>query len=187
MKKLALFASHNGSVLETLLDAIEKKELKLEISLIISNNSNANVLEKAQKYNIPYQVLNSKTDKDPDKTLYTLLKEKKIDLILLAGYMKKISPLLTQNFFILNSHPALLPKYGGKGMYGENVHKAVIENNESQSGVTLHRIDEEYDKGAIILQKKLTLSSEENVQSLQKKIKELEKSATIEALKICLK
>jgi phosphoribosylglycinamide formyltransferase-1 len=101
--------------------------------------------------------------------------------------MKKISPLLTQNFFILNSHPALLPKYGGKGMYGENVHKAVIENNESQSGVTLHRIDEEYDKGAIILQKKLTLSSEENVQSLQKKIKELEKSATIEALKICLK
>lgn len=185
--KLALFASHNGSVLEPLLEAIKERELSLELSLIISNNTHAAVLTKAKKYAITHALINTKTTQNPDQKLYELLQEHKIEIILLAGYMKKLPALITENFFVINSHPALLPKYGGKGMYGRFVHEAVIQNAEQESGVTIHCVNEEYDKGAIILQKKLSLAEDETVQTLEQKIKELEKSALIEALKLCLK
>jgi len=185
--KLALLASHNGSALDAIYNAISAGELQnLELSLIISNNSDAKVLQKAAAYGIPLKYINAKTDANPDEALFEALQKESIDIIFLAGYMKKIAAKITQNFKIINSHPALLPKFGGTGMYGRHVHEAVIANNETLSGVTIHEVNENYDEGAIILQKSLTLHADETVESLEKRIKELEKKAIIEGLLKCL-
>jgi phosphoribosylglycinamide formyltransferase-1 len=100
--------------------------------------------------------------------------------------MKKVPLKVTNNFKIINSHPALLPNYGGAGMYGRYVHEAVIKNQEKMSGVTIHEVNENYDEGEIILQKSLTLCENETVESLEKKIKALEKSTIVEGLQKCL-
>jgi phosphoribosylglycinamide formyltransferase-1 len=181
MKKIALFASHNGSIFETIYNNQNKVGT---IELIITNNTNANIINKAKKHNIPYDIVNSKRYDNIEEQILSLLKQYKCDLIVLAGYMKKITPELTNNYTIINSHPALLPKFGGHGMYGKFVHEAVIAHKEKESGVTIHYVNENYDEGAIILQKRVQLSENENVDSLEAKIKELEKEAYLEALKL---
>ena len=183
---LAILASHNGSALETIYEAIQKNALPLNLKLIISNNSDAKVLQKAKHYNIKHEVINAKYFKDPDHAIFELLKNENISIIFLAGYMKKLSPLITQNFQIINSHPALLPKFGGSGMYGRFVHEAVIANREKISGVTIHEVNENYDEGKIILQKSLNILPNETAKELEQRIKELEKSAIIEGLQQCL-
>lgn len=187
MHNIAIFASHNGSSFNAINDAINNKELNANISLLISNNSNSNALKNAEKYGVKNYLVNSKTDNNPDLKIYDLLKENNCKYIFLSGYMKKIPSIITKNFIVINSHPSLLPKYGGVGMYGRFVHEAVIQNKEKQSGVTIHKVNEIYDDGEIILQKKLTLSENENVESLEIKIKELESKTVVEALRICLK
>lgn len=187
MKKLAILASYNATALDAIYDAIEKKQLDFEISLVISNNTNAVALQKAHKLGLPAHLVNTKTSANPDETIFNLLNETQSDYVFLAGYMKKLSPQITNNFSVINSHPALLPKYGGKGMYGHHVHEAVIADKESYSGVTLHEVNEHYDKGRIILQKRIPLSEDETALTLEKKIKALEGSAIVEALQLCLK
>ena len=187
MKNLGILASHNGSGFNAIYKAILEKELNFQITLVISNNTNAVVLQNAQKHNVNNFLVNSKTDKDPDEIIYSLLKEHNCEYIFLSGYMKKLSPEITNNFKVINSHPSLLPKYGGIGMYGRFVHEAVIKNKESISGVTIHEVNEVYDEGKIIFQKELTLNDAETVESLERRIKELEKSAIIDGLKLCLK
>jgi phosphoribosylglycinamide formyltransferase-1 len=187
MQKIAILASHNGSGFEAIYNAIQAKELELEIPLVISNNSNANALHKANKFNINAITVNKSTDENPDEKIYKLLKENSCKYVFLSGYMKKLSPLITDNFIVINSHPSLLPKFGGSGMYGRFVHEAVIAAKESQSGVTIHEVNENYDEGKIILQNKLQILSNETVDSLESKIKTLEKKSIIEALKLCLK
>ena len=183
MKNLGILASHNGSGFNAIYKAILEKELNFQITLVISNNTNAVVLQNAQKHNVHNFLVNSKTDKDPDEIIYSLLKEHNCEYIFLSGYMKKLPSKIINEFKVINSHPSLLPKYGGSGMYGTFVHKAVISNRENESGVTIHQVSQEYDEGEILLQKKLFLSENENVESLEFKIKELEKVAIIEALK----
>ena len=187
MKNIAILSSHNGSGLDAIMQACNSDLLPLNVCLVISNNTNAKVLEKAKKYGIASHLVNAKTDADPDKAIYTLLTEYQCEHIFLSGYMKKLSPLLTCNFKIINSHPSLLPKYGGSGMYGRFVHEAVIKNNEKTSGVTIHEVNENYDKGKIILQKSLEISPQDNVDTLEEKIKKLEKKAIVEGLALCLK
>jgi phosphoribosylglycinamide formyltransferase-1 len=187
MKNIAVFASHNGSGLDAIVSAVNDGILPLKITLVLSNNTNAKVLQKAKIYKLTCKLVNTKTDANPDETIYKLLKENKCDYIFLSGYMKKLSPMLTCNFKIINSHPSLLPKYGGTGMYGRFVHEAVIKNNENTSGVTLHEVNENYDEGKIILQKSLTILPEDTVDTLEEKIKNLEKKAIIEGLALCLK
>ncbi len=181
MTKIAILASHNGSGFDALYDAFKNNILDIEIVLVISNNTNAKVLEKAKDKNIDSFVVNNKLYNDVDKEIFNLLKKYECEYIFLSGYMKKISLSLTNNFKILNSHPALLPKYGGEGMYGRFVHEAVIKNKEKISGSTIHMVNENYDEGEIILQKSLTLQENETVDSLETKIKELEKKAIVEA------
>ena len=183
MKNLGILASHNGSGFNAIYKAILEKELNFQITLVISNNTNAVVLQNAQKHNVHNFLVNSKTDKDPDEIIYSLLKEHNCEYIFLSGYMKKLPSKIINEFKVINSHPSLLPKYGGSGMYGTFVHKAVISNRENESGVTIHQVSQEYDEGEILLQKKLFLSENENVESLEFKIKELEKVAIIESLK----
>jgi phosphoribosylglycinamide formyltransferase 1 len=186
MQKIAILASHNGSGLSAIAEAIAAGTLALEIALIISNNTQAGVLQKAVALGVPHFVVNATTASNPDETIASLLQEHGCELVFLSGYMKKISPSLTQNFRIINSHPALLPKFGGAGMYGRFVHEAVVAAKEQESGVTIHEVNENYDEGKIILQKRLSLAVDETPQSLEEKIKLLEKESIVEALALCL-
>ena len=182
MKNIAIFASHNGSGFDTILEAINKKKLPINIALVISNNTNSPVLQKAKDTNISNYIVNQKNTNDVNARLTELLKLHECEYIFLSGYMKKLDPLITENFKVLNTHPSLLPQYGGEGMYGHYVHEAVIQNKEKKSGVTIHEVDAEYDSGAIILQKELILSADETSKSLEVKIKKLEKEAIVEGL-----
>jgi len=187
MKNIAIFASHNGSGLDVIVEAVNKGILAFDIKLVISNNTHAKVIQKAKDYGLHCKLINEKTVKNPDEALYALLEEYECEYIFLAGYMKKLSCQLTDTFNVINSHPSLLPKYGGAGMYGRFVHEAVMQNNEICSGVTIHEVNQDYDKGKIILQKSLAIEDDDTVDTLEKKIKELEKTAILEGLQLCLK
>ena len=188
MTKIGILASYNGSGFETIQKAINEKILNAKVVVVITNNSNAGVLEKAESYNIPYFVINDKRypGQDIDDKMARLLKEFGCDYIFLSGFMKKIESKLLNAFpnKIINTHPAILPsQYGGKGMYGRFVHEAIIENKEKKSGVTIHYVNEVYDEGEKILVKELLLDENETVDSLENRIKELEKEAIVEAFK----
>lgn len=183
MKSIAIFASHNGSGFDALYKASQDKTLDMKISLLISNNKEAKALQKAAQYGIDTFVVNNKLYEDPDSKIFELLQSYHCDLVFLSGYMKKLSPLLTNNFTIINAHPSLLPKYGGSGMYGRYVHEAVIANHENKSGVTIHFVNEDYDEGKIILQKEIDVASNDTPETLEEKIKLLEKEAIVEAFK----
>ncbi len=188
MKRIGILASYNGSGFEVIQKACENKELNAQVVLIISNNSDAKVLQKANDKNIPNFVINTKKypNENLDEKIKNLMLEFKVDYIFLSGYMKKIEKNLVTTFKdkIINTHPALLPSiYGGKGMYGSFVHEAVIKNGEKKSGVTIHYVNEKYDDGEIILKKELILEENETAQTLESKIKALEKIAIFEAFK----
>ena len=188
MTKIGILASYNGSGFETIQKAINEKILDAKVVVVITNNTNAGVLEKAESYNIPYFVINDKRypGQDIDDKITRLLLEFGCDYIFLSGYMKKIESKLLSAFpnKIINTHPAILPsQYGGKGMYGRFVHQAIIENKEKKSGVTIHYVNEVYDEGEKILVKELLLDENETVDSLENRIKELEKEAIVEAFK----
>lgn len=183
MIKIAVLASHNGSGFEALYNASKAKELDIEIVVVISNNTNAEILKRANLYKIDNFIVNQKLYDDVDAKIEQILREYNCDYVFLSGYMKKISSSLSKNFKILNSHPALLPKYGGAGMYGRFVHEAVIHNKERESGVTIHEVNENYDEGQIILQESIDLDENETVDSLESKVKNLEQKAIVKAFK----
>jgi len=174
MKRIAIFASGSGSNAENIVRYFEDKPM-IEVSLILTNNPNAFVLDRAKSLNIPSLVFNrsdfSKTDKIVD-----VLTEKKIDLIVLAGFLLLIPPRLIDAFpnKIVNIHPALLPKFGGKGMYGMNVHNAVVENKEKESGITVHMVNEKFDDGKILFQAKCSVVENDTPQDVAEKIHQLE-------------
>lgn len=183
MIKIAILASYNGSGFSALYEASQKKELNAQIVLVISNNSDAVALKNASKHGIDNFVINSKTASNVDEKIEELLRRYGCEYLFLSGYMKKVGDNITKNFKVINSHPALLPNYGGAGMYGRHVHEAVIKNREKLSGVTIHEVNENYDEGRIILQKKLVLDRDESVDSLEAKIKKLEQITIVEAFK----
>ncbi|WP_152632385.1 phosphoribosylglycinamide formyltransferase [Aliarcobacter butzleri] len=188
MTKIGILASYNGSGFETIQKAIENKILDAKVVVVITNNTNAGVLEKAESYNIPYFIINDKRypGQDIDDKITRLLLEFGCDYIFLSGYMKKIESKLLKAYpnKIINTHPAILPSiYGGVGMYGRFVHEAVIKNGEKESGVAIHFVNEVYDEGEKILVKKLKLEENETVDTLEEKIKNLEKEAIVEAFK----
>ena len=188
MKKIGILASYNGSGFETIQKAIEDGILDAKVEVIITNNSNAGVLEKALKYGIKSFVINKNLfpDENLDLKISQILKEYGCDYIFLSGFMKKIEDNMLKTFEnkIINTHPAILPSiYGGAGMYGHFVHEAVVKNGEKKSGVTIHYVNENYDEGEKILIKELLLDENETAQSLENKIKELEKIAIVEAFK----
>lgn len=185
MKRIGILSSYNGSGFDTINKACKNEILNAQVVLVISNNSNAKVLEKAEKENIPNFIINSKKypNENTDEKITNLMKEFKIDYIFLSGYMKKIEKNLLNTFKnkIINSHPALLPKFGGKGMYGSFVHEAVLREKESESGCTIHFVNENYDEGEYILQKKIQIDEKETLDSLENKIKNLEAITIVEA------
>lgn len=194
MKKLKLgfLSSHGGSNMQAIIDACNSKELNMEPVVVISNNSRSKALIRANDEGIPYFHLSSsrypKFD-DLDSIIKDTLCEYEVDIVILAGYMKKIGDKTLNEFKnrILNIHPALLPNYGGKGMYGMNVHKAVIANNEKESGVTLHLVDGEYDHGRILNQAKVPVLKGDTPESLQERVLEREHTFYVETLKMIAK
>ena len=180
LKKLAVLASGNGTTLQSIIDAISKKELDSTISIVISNNSDAYALKRAEEANINTYVLNDFKD---ENELYQVLKESDIDLVILAGYLKLIPKNVIRDFIIINTHPALLPKYGGKGMYGMNVHRAIVENHEKETGVTLHFVNEEYDKGKIIAQTKVKVFKKDTPDDVSARVQKAEKIQLVNSLK----
>lgn len=153
-----------------------------KINLVVSNNENAYALQRAKNSNINTYVIKSKEASEVGIELEEVLEKYDIDLIVLAGYLRMISPNLINKYTIINTHPSLLPKFGGKGMYGMNVHRAVIEAKEKVSGVTLHYVDEHYDTGSIIKQTKVEVLETDTPEDLSAKVQKAEKIQLIEVL-----
>lgn len=185
--KIGILASHNGTNLQSIIDASEKGILNGNVSVVISNNSKSGAAERAKRYGIPFYHLSGMTHPDQDKldnAILTALIDNNSDLIFLAGYMKKIGIETLKKFKgkILNTHPALLPKFGGQGMYGMNVHKAVLEKQEKESGVSIHLVDEDYDTGKIIAQTKVPVFPNDTPESLCDHVMQRERQFIIEVL-----
>ena len=157
--------------------------MKAKINLVVSNNENAYALERAKNAGIETYIIQSKETNEIDIELTEKLKNYDVDLIVLAGYLKLIGENLINNYTIINTHPSLLPKFGGKGMYGMNVHRAVIEAKEEYSGVTLHYVNNKYDEGNIIKQTKVRVEKEDTAETLSAKVQKAEKIQLIEVLK----
>jgi phosphoribosylglycinamide formyltransferase, formyltetrahydrofolate-dependent len=152
MKNIAIFASGSGTNAENIARYFSEN-IDVNVALVLSNNQNAGVHERAKMFGIPSYTFSRQEFIDGD-VVVNKLSEYKVDLVVLAGYMNKISEPLLKAFpnKIINIHPALLPKFGGKGMYGMHVHEAVVESKEKESGITIHYVNENYDEGAIIFQ-----------------------------------
>ena len=176
---LGILASHGGSNLQAIMDACDNGSLKANVAVVVSNNSGSLAMRRARKSSIPAYHLSSSThsdDGDLDVAIKNILKKYNVDLIILAGYMKKIGPSVLRTFHnrVINSHPALLPKYGGKGMYGDRVHKAVVKAKSTETGISIHLVDEHYDHGPIISQKIIAVDSAEGVEFVKKKVQKHE-------------
>lgn len=174
MKRLAIFASGSGSNAENIYHYF-KYNTEIEVSLILTNNPEAGVIERAKKLDIPFLVFN-RSDLNSSGQITEILIEKKIDLIVLAGFLWLVPSSLIDAFpnKIINIHPALLPKYGGRGMYGDYVHQAISNAGETETGITIHYVNEKYDEGAVIFQKSVSIKKGEEPGLIADKVHALE-------------
>lgn len=172
-KKIVLFASGNGTNVENILNYF-KNNNRVSFLKVFTNNSKALVLKKIAHFGIKSRCFNNIELKED--LIFKELKLLNPDLIVLAGFLLKVPTSIINNFQnkIINIHPALLPNYGGKGMYGINVHKAVKMNNEKKSGITIHYVDNDYDTGKIIFQKEVKISKLDSVEDISNKVHNLE-------------
>ncbi|MBT8307522.1 MAG: phosphoribosylglycinamide formyltransferase [Maribacter sp.] len=173
-KRIVLFASGSGSNVENIVQYFQTKP-NVTIASVLTNKRDAKVIDRCNRLNISSLWFNKIAFQETDCIL-DLLKGINPDLIVLAGFLWKIPEKIIKAFpnRIINIHPALLPKYGGKGMYGNRVHKAVKENHESESGITIHYVNENYDEGAIIHQAKTKISADDNADDIAAKVHALE-------------
>lgn len=185
MNHIAIFASGEGTNAQNIIDFFKGSDTT-KVNLIVSNNPKANVLNRSNKEGISTFIANRTSFYETD-TVLNVLKNSQIDFIVLAGFLWKIPSSIIKAFpnKIINIHPALLPKFGGKGMYGINVHKAVISKQEKESGISIHYVNENYDEGQIIAQYNCTVEPTDTPDTLANKIHQLEKEyfpKTIERL-----
>lgn len=173
-KKIVLFASGSGSNVENIFNYFQEHP-NVEVSCVLTNKRSAQVIDRCNRLKINALYFNRHSFYNTG-FVCSVLKDMKPDLIVLAGFLWKIPSNLIETFpdKIINIHPALLPKYGGKGMYGSNVHKAVKENGETETGITIHYVNEHYDEGAIIQQAKTIVEEEDTPESIAAKVHELE-------------
>lgn len=173
VKSVAIFASGSGSNAENIIHLLHPK--KLRVVKIYTNKTSAGVIDRAKRLKIPFRVFNALNEHE-----YILeeLMDMQIDAIVLAGYLRKIPESWIQAFprNIINIHPSLLPKYGGNGMYGNFVHQAVLDNQESETGITIHRVNAEFDKGEILFQKSISIVGLKSANEIAEQIHKLEYS-----------
>jgi phosphoribosylglycinamide formyltransferase-1 len=181
---IAFLASHGGSNMQAIIDAVKQGRLNANLVAVICNNSGSKAMQRAELESIPNYHISDLTHGSPDEAdaaMVDILKKSGTDLVVLAGYMKKIGDqtLIAYQGRILNIHPALLPKFGGKGMYGRRVHEAVLKSGDPVTGVTIHLIDEKYDNGPILAQEEVTVLEKDTADSLAARV--LEKEHTLYA------
>lgn len=174
MKHIAIFASGSGTNAKAIIEYFAKHP-EIRVALVLTNNPSAGVLKIAHEHKIISAIVN-KNSLNKEEVLMKVLNAQKIDMIVLAGFLQLIPAFLLQNFpnRIVNIHPALLPKHGGKGMYGMKVHQAVLANKDGETGITIHYVNEIYDDGEILLQKKVVVNPNDTVESLSAKVQQLE-------------
>jgi phosphoribosylglycinamide formyltransferase-1 len=173
-KRIAIFASGSGSNAQKIMEHF-KRSAEAEVVLILTNNPQAYVLQRADNFEIPSHVFTRQEFYETDDVI-RMLKNLQVDLIVLAGFLWLVPKSLLTAFpnKIINLHPALLPKFGGKGMYGDNVHKAVLAAGEEESGITIHFTNDEFDEGEIIHQSKFKIESGDNLEMIKFKGQQLE-------------
>lgn len=185
--RIAALASHGGSILQAVIDAIENGTLPAELVLVVSNNSRSQALARASRHGIATLHLSAHTHRDPDEldaAIVRSLEEANADWVLLAGYMKRLGPRMLGRFRnrIINTHPALLPKFGGQGFYGQRVHEAVIEAGEKESGATVHVVNEAYDSGPILAQVRVPVEKNDTAEVLEERVKRAERKLIVTTL-----
>lgn len=184
-------ASHGGSNLQAIMDACFDGRVNGNVSVVISNNSRSRSLRRAREAGIPALHLSSVTHPEPESletAIRLSLSKYEVDLVILAGYMRKVGATILEAFpnRVLNSHPALLPSYGGKGMYGDRVHSAVLEAGDNESGVSIHLVDNEYDHGRLIAQVRVKVKPTDDVNLLRERIQMKEHGFWVETIqKVC--
>lgn len=176
MIKLAIFASGNGSNAENIIKHFQEKDRGAEVALVICNRREAGVYERAQRLGVPIMHV-SKTGINTPEVMLNILKANNIDFIVLAGFMLMVPDFMLEVYprRIINIHPSLLPKYGGKGMHGHYVHEAVVAAGEKESGITIHYVNEFCDEGEIIFQAKTKIDPHDTAETVETKIHKLEK------------
>jgi phosphoribosylglycinamide formyltransferase-1 len=173
LKRIAIFASGSGTNAENIIRYFSDSS-HIKVVLVLTNNPHAKVLERAQKFNISFKIIDKFDMNTNEDFLQHLING--VDYIILAGFLWLMPKRIIDQFpqKIINIHPALLPKYGGKGMYGAKVHQAVVENSEKETGITIHFVNEHYDEGAIIFQKSIEIETDDTAETIAAKIHQLE-------------
>lgn len=187
-KRVAFLASHNGTTMRAIVQAIRKGYVLLNPVILISNNKDSGAMKWAVNNKLPVAHISAKTagnDALADSAIAKKLKELRVDYVVCCGYMRKIGPRVLEAYKkrVLNMHPALLPKFGGQGMYGANVHKAVIAAKETKSGATVHLVDDIYDHGPIVAQVEVPVSHEDDHETLAQRIQSEERVLYMDTLK----
>lgn len=186
--RLALFASHGGTNLQAILDACVDGTIKAEPVLMIGNNSKATAFERARKLGIKTVHLSSHTHPDPndlDGATLAALQGASVDFVALAGYMKKLGPKTVDAFRnrIVNIHPGLLPEYGGPGMYGRAIYEKVLTTGASEAGATIHLVDEQYDHGRVLAERRVAVLEGDTPQSLEQRVRSVEHALYVDTLR----
>lgn len=174
MKRIAIFASGSGSNAEKIVNYFESSQ-QISVDLFLTNKADAGIIERGKKLGVPTIVFDKKTFTKTDE-IVNILKKQDIDWVILAGFLWLIPDNLIKAYpnRIINIHPALLPKYGGKGMWGHFVHEAVLANKETESGITIHFVNEHYDEGKIIFQAKCEIAANDSAEDIAAKVQVLE-------------
>lgn len=185
--RIVALASHGGSIVQTVVQACHRNALDAAVVLVISNNSDSKALERAKANSIATKHLSSKThptDDALDTALCDALVQANADCVLLGGYMKKLGPKVLSRFSgrIVNTHPSLLPKYGGQGFYGRKVHEAVLAAGDTESGATIHLVEEDYDTGPVLAQVKISVDGSDTVDSIERRVRAAERRLIVAAL-----
>jgi phosphoribosylglycinamide formyltransferase-1 len=184
--RIAFLASNNGTSFRAILDQIRTGHLDATAVLVVSNKANSAALAHAKECKVPNLHIPTKgVEDEADRTLHDALTQTGAELVVLSGYLRKLGPMTLSAFEgrILNVHPALLPKYGGKGMYGRNVHQAVLENREPITGATVHLVDAEYDHGRTIAIAEVPIEASDDVASIERRVMLAECTLFIETIR----
>ena len=187
MLKIGVLASHEGTTLQAIVDACTSLRIRGTVVIVISNNGNAGALSRARAAGIPARHLSSLTHPNPgslDEAIRLALVEAGVDVVFLAGYMKRLGPATLAAFGgrVLNTHPALLPKWGGQGMFGDRVFEAVLASGESESGVSIHVVDAQYDSGAVVCQCRVPVLPGDSIDTLKTRTRAQERHFVVETL-----
>jgi len=184
---VGVLASHEGTTLQSLLDACATGRIHARVAVVVSNNGDSGALRRAREAGVQAVHLSAKTHEDPaalDAAIRDVLVAADVDVVFLAGYMKKLGRLVLEAYGgrILNTHPALLPRFGGPGMYGDRVFEAVLAAGETESGVSIHLVDADYDTGAVVRQCRVPVLRDDSVDDLKARVRAREKEFVVETL-----